>query len=154
MRIILWASILSGVVTGATESSPRATILDAYAFSGNSPVEMIDAGAVIKGKPAFTTNYLGFTYTFPSEASKKKFDANPDQYNIRLDGHCPVSLSHGQVHTGNPALYSMFDQRIFIFKDEAAKAAFDLEPSRYVARRGAATAASYTPSSGSTRPAG
>lgn len=153
MRIILSVVlVLSGAVFA---QDPLAEILDTTpALNGNSPVEMIDAGAVIKGKPQFASNYLGFTYHFSSEASKRKFDAHPDDYNIRLDGHCPVGLAGGRILNGNQALFSMFDQRIFIFKDEASKAAFDLEPSRYVARRSAAATASYSPAPSASRPAG
>jgi YHS domain-containing protein len=137
---LAFCTVAFGAICSAYASnesgSQFATVDGLLALGGLSPVELVDTGATVQGDLKFSTTYLGYIYQFPNAASKAKFDANREKYNVHLYGYCPVSLAAKQTLKGDPAIFSVFDNRLFIFKDGPAKAMFDRDPSQYVARQG------------------
>ena len=102
------------------------------ALNGACPVCLIDAGNVSAGKEDIVSIYKGYTYRFPRPRTKAKFDANPDRYAIQLEGYSPVSRADGKDEKGDPAIYSVFNSRIYIFKDAKQKEEFDRKPEDFL----------------------
>ena len=57
---------------------------------GYCPVCILDANKWVKGSPEHQATYDGVTYSFPDEAIKQKFLADPAKYVPALGGDCIV----------------------------------------------------------------
>jgi YHS domain-containing protein len=114
------------------------------ALNGACPVCLIDAGHVSQGSADISQVYKGYTYQFPKQKVKDKFNSNPDRYAIQMDGYSPVSRADGKDEKGDPAIYSVHNHRIYIFKDAKQKTEFERHPDEYVEERRAARPAHNT----------
>ncbi|HYF51159.1 MAG TPA: hypothetical protein VEJ63_17220 [Planctomycetota bacterium] len=94
------------------------------ALRGHCPVCLIDADHVSPGKQEFSSTYKGYKYLFPRKRTKDKFDANPDRYAIQLDGYSPVSRADGKDEKGDPAIYAVYNKKIYIFTNEQQREEF------------------------------
>ena len=132
------AFMFSGFVSAADKGPAK--LEGTLALSGYSPVEAVETGAGVRGEAKIASAYEGFIYNFPNAASKAKFDAAPEKYGVKLEGNCPVALLAGTKVKGNPSIFAINEKRLFLFKDAAAKAAFDKEPAKYAKQADAAAA--------------
>ncbi|MEI6233470.1 MAG: hypothetical protein WCT04_10485 [Planctomycetota bacterium] len=131
MRTFLMVLALSAMAfVGAADKNmakPEGTLV----LGGLSPVEAVDTGAAVRGEAKFWSAHQGFQYNFPNAASKAKFDAAPEQYAVRAEGNCPVSSTATAKVKGNPAVFDLYEKKLFLFKDAAAKAAFSKDKAKF-----------------------
>ena len=78
-------------------------------------------------KITLTTGRL--RYYFANEANKATFESDPRRYGIQLDAHC---ARMGAPTRGNPDLYAVYNNRIYIFGSEDCKKNFVAAPADYV----------------------
>jgi len=124
------ALLLASAVASAAEK--EAAVL---ALNSACPVGLVDAGHAAQGKDDIASIYKGYTYLFSKPRMKVKFDANPERYAIQLEGYSPVSRTDNRDEKGDPAIYSVHNNRIYIFKDAKQKAEFDLKPEDFLELR-------------------
>ena len=144
VAMVMALSALALLWNGNVNAAAPAKLEGTLVLSGYSPVEAIDTGAGVKGETKFASAYEGYIYNFPTKESKAKFDAAPEKYAVKLEGNCPVNQLAGTKVKGNPGIFAIGEKKLFLFKDAAAKAAFDKEPAKY-AKLGDATAAAKGP---------
>lgn len=70
--------------------------------------------AAVPGQAAITAMYNGATFAFSSEANRDKFSANPAQYAPQFDGHCAYGVSKGGKVPGNPNLWRIVDDKLYL----------------------------------------
>lgn len=70
--------------------------------------------AAIPGKAAITADYNGATFAFSSEANRDRFTANPAKYAPQYDGHCAYGVSKGGKVPGNPTLWRIVDDKLYL----------------------------------------
>ena len=131
MRIVAMVLALIALVSVVNAADKMAKPEGTLVLNGFSPVEVIDTGAAARGDAKIWSAYQGLQYNFPNAASKAKFDAAPEKYAVKMEGNCPVSSTAASKVKGNPQIFSLFDKKIFLFKDSAAKTTFDKEPAKY-----------------------
>ena len=94
-----------------------------YAVSGFDVVAYFDlpqsaVGAAqpapVPGNKAFTSEYNDATFAFSSAENKAKFDANPAKYAPQYDGHCAYGVSKGGKVPGNPTLWRIVDDKLYL----------------------------------------
>ncbi|MEM6888332.1 MAG: YHS domain-containing (seleno)protein [Pseudomonadota bacterium] len=94
-----------------------------YAVSGYDVVayfglEQAPLGAAqpegVQGKKNITSTYNGATFAFASEENKAKFDADPEAYAPQYDGHCAYGVSKGGKVPGNPNLWRIVDDKLYL----------------------------------------
>ncbi len=142
MRGLVCVLAFSAFVSVANAADKMAKPEGMLVLNGFSPVEVIDTGAAARGDSKIWSAYQGFQYNFPNAASKAKFDAAPEKYAVKLEGNCPVSSTAAAKVKGNPAIFTLSDKKLFLFKDAAAKSAFDKDPAKYLKQAEALAAAS------------
>ncbi len=105
------------------------------ALDGFCPVELIEKGRWVAGKPDLQMPYHGEVFRFSNEAARKRFEAAPEKYAPVEDGNdvvliaeenrsVPGSVNHSAVWRG----------RLFLFSDSITLAAFQKNPGRYANR--------------------
>ncbi|MGJ5618451.1 YHS domain-containing (seleno)protein [Sulfitobacter sp. MF3-043] len=68
----------------------------------------------VPGSKAITAEYNGSTFAFSSEENKAKFQADPAKYAPQYDGHCAYGVSKGGKVPGNPNLWRIVDDKLYL----------------------------------------
>lgn len=85
----------------------------AYFDLAQAPVGQSQPGAV-PGDKDITADYNGATFAFSSEANKDRFLANPEAFAPQYDGHCAYGVSKGGKVPGNPNLWRIVDDKLYL----------------------------------------
>lgn len=94
-----------------------------FAASGHDVVSYFDLpqssvgqsqAAAIPGNAAITAKYNGATFAFSSVENKAKFAASPAKYAPQYDGHCAYGVSKGGKVPGNPNLWRIVDDKLYL----------------------------------------
>ena len=94
------------------------------ALYGVDPVGYFTDGKPVPGLADFEYGYAGAIWRFHNEGNRAAFAANPDVYMPRYGGYDPVGISRGLATPGFPALWVVFDQRLYLFYTTEARDAF------------------------------
>lgn len=85
----------------------------AYRSLDPQPVGSPQTGAV-KGKASITAEHNGATWAFASAENRDKFLENPAYYAPAYDGHCAFGVSKGGKVPGNPNLWRIVDDKLYL----------------------------------------
>ena len=94
-----------------------------YANSGYDVVAYFDlpqseVGAkqqsAVPGSSEFTTAYNGATFAFANAQNLARFEADPAKYAPQYDGHCAYGVAQGGKVPGNPNLWRIVDDRLYL----------------------------------------
>jgi YHS domain-containing protein len=85
----------------------------AYRSLAQQPVGSSQTEAV-KGKASITAEYNGATWAFASEENRDMFLKDPDFYAPAYDGHCAYGVSKGGKVPGNPNLWRIVDDKLYL----------------------------------------
>lgn len=105
------------------------------ALNGLDPVRLAQ-GQQEKGKGDLTATHEGFVYRFASLSARSAFKAAPDKYAVQDKGLCPVAkVTMNREVPGDPEIYSVHREKIYLLTNLEAKQMFDDNPSRFVPQR-------------------
>ncbi len=85
----------------------------AYRSLPQSPVGAAQPAAVA-GRADITTEYNGATFAFATEANRDTFLSDPEKYAPQYDGHCAYGVSKGGKVPGNPNLWRIVDDKLYL----------------------------------------
>lgn len=68
----------------------------------------------VKGKASITADYNGATFAFATEENRAAFEKNPAYYAPQYDGHCAYGVSKGGKVPGNPNLWRIVDDKLYL----------------------------------------
>lgn len=134
-----------GKITGAAILLAFACVLGVRAQAPNQIIDALEGldpvllaqGKETQGEMKITVTSGRLRYYFASEANKATFESDPQRYGIQLDAHC---ARMGAPTRGNPDLFAVYKNRIYIFGSEECKKNFVASPDDYLAGEVAAPA--------------
>jgi len=85
----------------------------AYRSLDQAPVGAAQPEAV-PGRSDITADYNGATFAFATEANRDTFLSNPAYYAPQYDGHCAYGVSKGGKVPGNPNLWRIVDDKLYL----------------------------------------
>ncbi len=85
-----------------------------HALNGYDAVAYHAQSEAVKGNDAYTTEYLGETWTFSSQANLDSFKENPDAYRPAYGGHCAWAMSKGKKAAGNPTVWHIYEGTLYL----------------------------------------
>ena len=94
-----------------------------YAVSGYDVVSYFDPPQSQVGEPqqsplpgsaSITAEYNGARFAFASEANRDRFLEDPARYAPQYDGHCAYGVAQGGKVPGNPTLWRIVDDRLYL----------------------------------------
>lgn len=97
-------------------------------LEGLDPV-MLSQGKEVQGDMKFQVTRGQFRYIFANAENKATFEKDPARYEIQLNGHC---ARMGAPTTGNPDLYAVHKERIYVFGSEECQTVFKAAPEKYL----------------------
>jgi len=121
-KLILAAALL-GATSGLAFAGDQYVDGTGYAVSGYDVVSYFDLPqsevgqpqqSPAKGDAAITADYNGATFAFESEANRDRFLADPAHFVPQFDGHCAYGVSKGGKVPGNPNLWRIVDDKLYL----------------------------------------
>lgn len=125
MRFINLVTSTAAALTFATSAFGGEQYIDetGFAVSGYDVVAYFDLEQVpvgqtqpegVPGKADITAEYNGATFAFSSEENKERFVADPAAFVPQYDGHCAYGVSKGGKVPGNPNLWRIIDDKLYL----------------------------------------
>ena len=90
---------------------------------------MLSQGKEVQGDMKYKVTRGRFQYLFANAENMATFAKDPARYEIQLDGHC---ARMGAPTSGNPDLYLVHKERIYVFGSEECQTLFKAAPEKYL----------------------
>jgi hypothetical protein len=100
------------------------------AIGGYDPVAYFTDGAAIPGKGPFEANVAGAVWRFRNAGNRAAFVDDPDIYWPGFGGHDPVAIARGVAVAGDPRLWLIAGERLYLFYAPNYRAAFAADSER------------------------
>ena len=102
------------------------------AIEGFDPVAYFTDSLAVQGQAAFEVAASGAVWRFRNEGNRASFVAHPEIYGPQFGGYDPVDLGRGVTYAGNPRIWLVKGQRLYLFGREDNRDAFDADPARFL----------------------
>jgi hypothetical protein len=113
---------LAGPIRAATTERVVVDRNSGLAISGFDPVAYFTDARALPGKGEFEQVVAGAAWRFRSAGNRAAFMADPDVYMPRFGGYDPVGVARGVAVAGNPLLWLIGGERLYLFfSDETRK---------------------------------
>lgn len=103
------------------------------ALHGIDPISYFADGRPIAGQPAVEFNLSGVVWRFRHDANRTAFAAEPGVYLPRFAGHDPVAIARGVATPGNPRVFLVHGNRLYLFHAAETLATFRAAPAATIA---------------------
>jgi hypothetical protein len=94
------------------------------AISGFDPVAYFTDGLALPGKGELEHAYAGAVWRFRNEGNLAAFAADPTVYMPQFGGYDPTGVARGAPVPGNPQLWLIQGERLYLFFSGEARNAF------------------------------
>ena len=98
------------------------------ALHGYDPVSYFERERPRRGNKRILERLGGATYLFASSASRYTFLGNAPAYQPQFGGFCAASMAQGRLEDIEPEIFVIFDKKLYLFKDDEARARFLSDP--------------------------
>jgi len=102
------------------------------AIGGFDPVAYFIDGAPLVGRDEFEHTFARAVWRFRNEGNRASFVSHPKVYGPRFGGYDPVDVGRGVTYAGNPRIWLIVDQRLYLFGREQSRDAFAANPARFL----------------------
>jgi hypothetical protein len=130
--IMLGASLCALPIGAATTEHVVVDRNTGLAIGGFDPVAYFTEGAPALGRGEFELRHAGAVWRFRNPGNRAAFAADPDIYMPRFGGYDPVGIGRGVTIPGDPRLWQMAGERLFLFHSPENRAAFAADSGRAV----------------------
>jgi hypothetical protein len=103
------------------------------AIGGYDPVAYFTDGRPVAGTGVFELRYGGVVWRFSNVGNRAAFAQRPDVYMPQYGGYDPVSVAGGVAVPGNPDVWAIVGERLFLFHDGAQREKFLTDSTRLIA---------------------
>jgi hypothetical protein len=98
------------------------------AINGFDPVAYFVAGKPQEGRGEHEYAYAGAVWRFRNAGNEGAFADDPDLYMPQFGGHDPVGIARGVALPGDPQLWLIVGQRLYLFYTSESRASFAEDP--------------------------
>ncbi len=102
------------------------------AIDGFDPVAYFTDSQAIQGVVDFEAAEAGAVWRFRNEGNRASFVAHPEIYAPQFGGYDPIDLGRGVTYAGNPRIWVVSGQRLYLFGREENRDAFTANPPRFL----------------------
>jgi hypothetical protein len=130
------AAALSLFAAAARASLTARIVVDWHtglAIHGYDPVAFFTDGTPLPGSSAFELRHAGVVWRFRNVGNRAAFAERPDIYMPRYGGYDPVAVARGVAVAGEPNVWIIVSQRLFLFYDPADRQKFTGDPVHVIA---------------------
>lgn len=107
-------------------------------LGGFDPVEFFLSKQTVSGNPdlqvSMRSGSLRSTFYFSTIANRDAFLQSPQIYLPRFGGHCAMQLARGREVTGNPRIWALYRNRLFLFHSAQLRDEWLTSPGGFAAK--------------------
>jgi YHS domain-containing protein len=103
------------------------------AIEGYDPVAFFTDGKSMPGSAEFEFRYGGAIWRFCNVGNRDAFAARPDIYMPQFGGYDPLGVARGVAVSGNPNVWLITGERLFLFYDRDRLEKFAANSDRLIA---------------------
>ena len=103
------------------------------ALYGFDPVAYFTDLQAMVGRPEFELVFAGAVWRFRNEGNRAAFRERPDVYMPRFGGYDVLAVGRGVAVPGDPRLWAVTGDRLYLFETFAARQAFAADPDKALA---------------------
>ena len=100
------------------------------AIGGYDPVAFYTDRKPTLGAADVELSYGGAVWRFANIGNRAAFAAHPEVYMPQFGGYDPVGIAHGVAVPGNPEVWTIVGNSLFLFHDQARLQTFSTDPER------------------------
>jgi hypothetical protein len=130
------AAFLSAFALPALAGLTQRIVVDWHsglAISGYDPVAFFTDGKPVAGSGKLELRYDGVVWRFDNAGNRAAFAERPDIYMPQYGGYDPVDVARGVAVPGNPQVWTIADERLFLFYNAAQREKFLADQARFIA---------------------
>ena len=135
IALVAWFGALPVWQFSATAATTERVVVSRYtglAIGGFDPVAYFTDAEPVFGRPGFEVTEAGAVWRFRNEGNRASFVARPDIYGPQFGGYDPVDVARGVPIAGNPRLWLISGQRLYLFGREESRDAFVANPAGFL----------------------
>ena len=98
------------------------------AIEGYDPVAYFNDGRPEQGRASEEYRFSGVVWRFRNEGNRAAFRGDPSVYMPGFGGYDPVAVARGVAVPGNPLVWAVADEKLYLFFSYEARARFLGDP--------------------------
>ena len=126
------ATPFPSAVLAATTERVVSDRLSGLAINGVDPVAYYTDGVPVYGDAKYEYRYAGVIWRFVNQGNKAAFVASPDVYMPRYGGYDPLAIGRDLALPGNPLVWVVVGERLYLFYDNEARERFIASPAEAI----------------------
>lgn len=107
-------------------------IVPGVAVGGYDPVAYFTDAKPVAGKPEISLEHEGATWRFASEANREAFRKEPAKFAPQYGGYCAWAIAQGYTAKGDPAHWSIVDNRLYLNFDRSIKDRWERDKAGFI----------------------
>jgi YHS domain-containing protein len=131
--LIVLLAVLPAAGRAGTTERVVADRFTGLAIAGFDPVAYFTDARPLPGDAAYELSEEGVVWRFRNESNRASFAAHPEIYGPQFGGYDPVDVARGVAYPGNPQLWLVVNQRLYLFGREDSRDAFAAAPAAVLA---------------------
>jgi hypothetical protein len=132
LALLLLAAVPGRGVEAATTERVVSDVQSGLALNGVDPVAYFTHAAPLYGRAEYEYRYAGVIWRFRNVGDQVAFVAHPEVYMPRYGGYDPIAIGRGVAVPGNPLVWAMVGERVYLFYDEKSRAQFLARPNEAI----------------------
>jgi hypothetical protein len=136
LTVVLAATSTAGPGSLARAAATERVVVDRHtglAIYGIDPVAFHTKRKPTEGREEFELRHAGAIWRFENEGNRAAFIKDPLIYMPRYGGYDPIGIARGIATPGYPALWSVVENRLYLFYTVEAQKTFLADPPAAVA---------------------
>jgi hypothetical protein len=134
IALLCGIAAMAGPAITARAATTERVVADRYtglALGGFDPVAYFTDARPMVGQPGFEAAEAGVVWRFRNEGNRAFFVRHPEIYGPQFGGYDPTDVARGVAVAGNPRLWLVAGQRLFLFDRAESRDAFAADPARF-----------------------
>jgi hypothetical protein len=134
--LLAYAGLAFLMAPGPAASAGERIVVDWHtglAIDGYDPVAFFTDGKPLQGSSNLELRKGDAVWRFINVGNRAAFAAAPDVYMPRYGGYDPIGVARGLAVAGNPNVWLIQGQRLFLFYDSARRQKFASDSNRVMA---------------------
>lgn len=124
--VLVLPTVAPGTATSTVQRKIVTDPLSGVAINGFDPVSYFTDTEPQPGRAEFEFSWKGVPWFFVSAANRDVFRKSPEVYAPQFGGYGLMGLARGYLSDGNPRIYKVLGQRLFLFHSTTNRDAFML----------------------------
>lgn len=134
LAAVLGLLLASSMQPAGSATTERVVVgrFSGLAIGGYDPVAYFTDHRPLAGDPAIEAASAGAIWRFRNESNRAFFLENPAIYGPSFGGYDPVDVARGVAVAGDPRLWIVAGQRLYLFARDETRVSFAADPARVI----------------------